>query len=477
MTQMESDLRNLVGPARFLTRAQTAGVPLQQFPGSELAGFNDPAGRVYFASWGMEGEELTRSLSLGEHAFSRPLRFTSVGEMVDIKLANGDTVRALAVRLPSGRPRGPLGSGGPPEWIEGSPRERGPRPPFVDEDRSRGRPPGRPAGRMGREGGGPAPNREYLDVIVAKSRRRVDETLKLVLGGIAAAGLGAALASMLLMRLALASGLRPLYSLGEQTAAIDAGSLDHRFGTDGLPAELRPIGARLNELMARLQQGFERERRFGADLAHELRTPVAELRSMAEVAMKWPDQVSAENYGDLLNIASRMQGTIENLLRLARLENSAASPEASPVALLPLLEEAWKPFASLAARRKLKLRFAVPTGVAVNTDAEMLRTIVSNLFSNAAEYAREDSEIVAESGGGATLAVENDAPGLDEVDLPHLFERLWRLDRSRTSGSHSGLGLALAKACAEALGFKIEARLKAGRLRIELRRIPDAATA
>jgi signal transduction histidine kinase len=472
--QIDSDLRNLVGPARFIARAHSLGIPQQQFRGSDLAGFNDPDGRVYFAAWRSAEDTPVRSKSLGDRTLPRPKRFASQGVFRDYELANGEWVRTLSVRSqnpPPGRPVGPRGGGGPPGRDEFSRMEM--------REPGRGGPPpedGRPRAwqlRPGREGGAEGgPGHESVDLVLAKSRRRIDETLQLVLGGIGFTGIVAALASMLLVRLALESGLRPLRNLGDQTAGIDTGALDHRFATDILPVELRPIGVRLNDLLARLQQGFERERRFGADLAHELRTPVAELRSMAEVAMKWPEQTTPENYQDLLAISERMQGTIENLLRLARLENRASVRRDETVRLSEFLLECWKPFSERAAGRGLRVRFSVPPEISLATDPNLLRTIASNLLSNAAEYAEADSEVTVESAdSGPVVSVCNAAPHLSDDDIPHLFERLWRLDRSRTSGSHCGLGLALAKACAEALDMRLTAELKDGRLKISLTRL------
>ena len=87
--------------------------------------------------------------------------------------------------------------------------------------------------------------------------------------------------------------LKPLQALAAEAAGIDAARLSARFATEGLPGELAPIAARLNELLARLEDSFERERRFSSDVAHEFRTPVAELRSLAELAIKLPDTRAA----------------------------------------------------------------------------------------------------------------------------------------------------------------------------------------
>jgi signal transduction histidine kinase len=94
------------------------------------------------------------------------------------------------------------------------------------------------------------------------------------------------------------AGLSPLNQLANQAASITADSLATRFPTEIWPGELTPISSRLNDLLERLEQSFERERRFSADLAHELRTPIAELRSLAELALKWPEDCITKHEGN-----------------------------------------------------------------------------------------------------------------------------------------------------------------------------------
>lgn len=465
-SRLAGELRGLSGPARFFARAQLLGVAGPEPRGAEFALFDDEQGEVYFSAWRQTGEPLARSRSLGARALNPPAEFTSQGAFRDATLSDGTRVRVLALQVPGPPPGRPREFGGPPggeahpqnpERMEGE-REGGRKRGF------RGRPPWMEEG--GGERGG---MREPINLVVAKTRREIDDTLRLLLGGMLITGLGAAFGATLLVRVALSSGLKPLEVVGEQAAAIDAESLQQRFPTEELPEELRSIATRLNDLMARLEAGFERERRFGADLAHELRTPVAELRSMAEVALKWPDRVSADDHADLKAIAERMQGTIENLLRLARLENRRAKLSEEEVGLADFVATEWKPFVGKATERKLATRFEIPADARVRTDSELLRTVLANLFSNAVEYSPPGASIVVSAGKDEMIAVTNTAPELEPEDLPLMFDRLWRLDQSRTSGCHSGLGLAIAKACADAMGHELAAQLEAGSLRMSLR--------
>ncbi|MDB6127152.1 MAG: hypothetical protein JWM35_1048, partial [Verrucomicrobia bacterium] len=128
-----------------------------------------------------------------------------------------------------------------------------------------------------------------VQLVVAAEREALDEKLLRLELLTAACGVALLGATLWVMPRVLRKGLLPLNRLGEDVSKIDAGSLAIRFAAEDAPAELHEIIHRLNGLMARLEDSFERERRFSADVAHELRTPLAELRGLAECALKWPE--------------------------------------------------------------------------------------------------------------------------------------------------------------------------------------------
>ena len=229
-----------------------------------------------------------------------------------------------------------------------------------------------------------------------------------------------------------------------------------------MPAELLPIGQRLNDLLARLDASFARERRFSADVAHELRTPIAELRALAEVALKWPDDLAAARSAlqDALAVALQMESIATGLLALARCEGGLLPVRPEAVPLDSLVDEIWQPLADQARVKKLSVRRGVPDGASWHTDPIALRVIVSNLLTNAVEYTPSAGEVRLRfegSTGSERLLISNTTDHLRSEDLPYLFDRFWRKDASRTSSVHCGLGLALAKAYAESLGLSLRA--------------------
>jgi hypothetical protein len=213
-----------------------------------LADYHDPQGRSFYQVWNSQGEVSERSESLGDATLPKMDISGNDPAFSSTVLADGRAVRLMSFRTVAAGGGGPKGKG------------------------------------KGRHGAGSG------HIALAKETSEIEGTLASLLGGIGIAGLLAAAGTFFLVTMALGHGLRPLKTLSEQTRNIDAPSLSARFDAVHAPAELQPIYAALNELLHRLEQGFERERRFSADLAHEMRTPVAELKMLGEVALKWPEQ-------------------------------------------------------------------------------------------------------------------------------------------------------------------------------------------
>jgi signal transduction histidine kinase len=301
-------------------------------------------------------------------------------------------------------------------------------------------------------------------IVVAADRANLDRTLRTLAAVLVAAGILTVAITVPLVRTALRRGHAPLELLASQAAAITADSLQSRFPVDSMPEELLPIATRLNDLLGRLETSFERERRFSADLAHELRTPLAELRSHAEVELEWPEVGGAEKHRETLNIALQMEAMVTRLLQMTRCEEGGMSIKLEAVALAPLIDEVWRPLAASAKEKQLAFEFIVPNDAVIQTDRTLFRSILVNLLSNAVQYTPPNGRgVVHWDSDAGELTISNTASDLNAADLPHLFERLWRKDKSRTGQDHCGLGLALSRAFAHSLGFSLDAGLPDGR--------------
>ncbi len=284
--------------------------------------------------------------------------------------------------------------------------------------------------------------------------------------------LGTVLASMLVsaavLALVVTRGLRPVNRLAGQISAIGEGDLGARVGMKDAPTELEPLIDRLNDLLTRLEAAFAREKGFTADMAHELRTPLAGLLTTVEVALS--KQRHAEAYRQALSssllIILRTQAMVDNLLSLARLEAGQVKVSREPVLLDDLLHECWRPFEQRAGQRGLQVDWRIEEMCAVQTDREQLQHIVCNLFDNAVTYVDHQGRVLIECSakdGCIELQISNTGSALSQDQAQHAFDRMWRGDSARSqTDRHYGLGLALSRKIAAVLGASLAIESTAG---------------
>jgi two-component system heavy metal sensor histidine kinase CusS len=253
-------------------------------------------------------------------------------------------------------------------------------------------------------------------------------------------------------------GLRPLDALAARIASIGPSEPADQVSTDRMPSELAPVVERLNALLQRLAEVFQRERTFTADAAHELRTPLAGLRSTLEVALSRPRESAEyrEAMTECLAIVRRTDALVTSLLTLARLEGGQGPVHAESIALAEAVHDALHPLEVRVAARRLSVNARVAADLHVAADRATLGMVLTALLENAAEYANEGGRIditAARAGGSATLAIANTGCRLSDDEVSHVFERFWRADPSRTdTGAHCGLGLAIVRRAAWSLG-------------------------
>lgn len=309
-------------------------------------------------------------------------------------------------------------------------------------------------------------------LIVASPSGALGQTLDLLAWVLAGAGLIALGLTVPIVRAVLGRGLLPVAELATRTAAIGAANLDQRLHVEDLPVELRPIATELNGLVGRLEQSFERERRFSSNVAHELRTPLAELHTVAELGKEWLDQATPEAFAEVLAITQEMEAMIARLRQMARLESGTHAVDWQRVELAPSIEDAWERLRAQAIERELGFERVIAPG-AIVADPVLWRSILANLLGNAVAYSPPGSVIQVQA-DQRQVSIRNPAGELTEDDLPRLFERFWRKDESRTGYGHAGLGLALVRGFCELLGWQIHATISAGELELRIELQPDA---
>jgi len=307
---------------------------------------------------------------------------------------------------------------------------------------------------------GPAAPAQGAVVLFAKGTGALDATLGRLRQLLAAAFGAAILVAGAVLSGVVTSAMKPLRLLANQIASIRAESLSLRIASDEVPVELQPVVDRLNDLLARLDSAFVRERAFTADVAHELRTPVAGLHTTLEVCRSRPR--TAADYEEAIDKCLKMSGGIGSMIRtlllLGRADAGQLAAERSAVDFASLLEECWASFASRAAEKSVRIERDIQSGT-IGTDVGKLAMIVNNLFDNAVSY--------ADSGGAITIAarriaddlrieITNTGSGITAAQLPHVTERFWRGDESRSAtGLHCGLGLSLCNRLAAVIGGRL----------------------
>ncbi|MEM8747239.1 MAG: ATP-binding protein [Actinomycetota bacterium] len=245
--------------------------------------------------------------------------------------------------------------------------------------------------------------------------------------------------------------LRPVRSITEQAATISGGTLDTRVPVPATGDEIATLATTVNGMLDRLETDDRRRRQFVSDASHELRTPVAVLRSEAEVALRHPESTRVDELADSVAAESaRMSVVIDDLLALAR-QDEGIRRALVDVDLDDLL------LADAARSRRVPVTTPGVSAARVHGDPGELARMIGHLLDNAARHA-ETSVVVTLStaGGTARLIVDDDGPGVPPDRREQIFERFARLDDARTRDrGGAGLGLAVVRGIAERHGGSV----------------------
>jgi len=252
---------------------------------------------------------------------------------------------------------------------------------------------------------------------------------------------------------AIRRALTPLRSLGEQLAARTTNTLQSVDLADP-PAEVVPLVQALNNLFSRIEGMLQSERRFTADAAHELRTPIAAIRTQAQVALaETDDRRRRHALRATLEGCDRAARLVDQLLTLSRLEAGAAVPM-KPVDLNALAQQVVRDLAPKALRKQQDLGVETSAACVIEGDETLLAILLRNLVDNAVRYCPAGARINVSTGaqnGQALLVVEDSGPGLPEQDIARLGERFARGSGHEESGS--GLGWSIVRRIARVHGL------------------------
>jgi heavy metal sensor kinase len=264
--------------------------------------------------------------------------------------------------------------------------------------------------------------------------------------------------------------LRPVDVVTRRAREIEAGQLSRRLPHPGTQDEIGRLVDTLNEMIARLEASFEGMRRFTADASHEMRSPLATMRSTVDLALS-RGREPAEYREALASVGEeidRLRAIVEDLLTLARADAGRMPLRREPVRLEVLAADVVESLRPVAQERGATLRLVADVSVEISGDERWLRQLLVNLVGNALKFGvtPESAAIeveVARRDGSAVMCVRDEGPGLPEGELARIFERFHRADpaRSRERIEGVGLGLSIARWVAESHGGTITARNRA----------------
>ncbi|MGB7816838.1 MAG: ATP-binding protein [Methylotenera sp.] len=260
----------------------------------------------------------------------------------------------------------------------------------------------------------------------------------------------------LLIWFGVGAGLQPLKLLKQEVKQRTANRLEPLAMAD-VPEEVAPLVKALNDLFARLQQAFEGERRFTADAAHEMRTPLAALKIQAQVALRSTDEV--ERHVALENVlrgVDRATRLVEQLLTLARVDPETAAMGYKQVDLRSLAAMVMADMEPLAHAKQIEMLLNEGPACHVSGDDAQLCLLLRNLLDNAIRYTPADGRVSVDvhDNGGVSLEVRDTGPGIPKTEREQVQQRFYRIAGSGEEGS--GLGLSIVRRIAQLHGARLE---------------------
>ena len=299
-----------------------------------------------------------------------------------------------------------------------------------------------------------------ITLAIAKERESLDKTIRDFLMIFSAIVILFTLIAAITIWQTVMKGLQPLKNMQQKMSLLAVDNLSERLELPNTPKELEETVEQFNRMMGRLENSFEREKRFTSEVAHELRVPISEMRSLAETAIK--DEQGWSPYQDILDSTMQMQVTVSNLMALARCEKGNIILEPQVIKLASKMETCWLRHTDMAIKRSITHVNDIGEKFKIISSSAELDIIFNNLISNAITYSKQGTAVTTyckTENDILCICITNEPEDLSTDDLDQMFDRMWQKNNSPTLAGNAGLGLALVKAYADLLNLKIETEL------------------
>jgi len=248
-------------------------------------------------------------------------------------------------------------------------------------------------------------------------------------------------------------GLRPIRLISQDIRTISTSELDKRLSTQNTPAELEELVYAFNDMLTNVEKGYETLNNFSADLAHQFRTPLANLSLQTQVALNKTrtNEEYKETLYSCLEEYERLTGMVNDMLWLAKTDNAQLNVVHEPMAIDTEVSSIIDYFTDLLDEKSIRLSTSL-NSVMIEGDKNMIRRALNNILSNAIRHTPEKGTISIQVGTKRTdntetawLSVSNTGETIPKPEISRLFDRFYQIKGARQSGS-SGLGLAIVKA-------------------------------
>ena len=292
-----------------------------------------------------------------------------------------------------------------------------------------------------------------VTIAVGTTLADMEQTTRVATWTLAITGLALTLLAGAATWVVVRRALRPVDSMRAEVADITVSGLDRRVSQPTTDDEIRLLADTLNDMLVRLESGTRAQRDFVSAASHELRTPIAVIRNVLEVAQSTNAPDWREIADSVLEEDVRMERLVDDLLLIARTDAGVSRSEHwTAVDLDDIVFEEARRVPSL-----IQIDVSRVSAGQVNGDVEQLRRVVRNLFDNALRHATQAIAVDLSSvGGRVSVAVDDDGPGVAPEDRTRIFERFVRLDESRTrSDGGTGLGLAIVTELVDSFGGEV----------------------
>ncbi|HKI88127.1 MAG TPA: HAMP domain-containing sensor histidine kinase [Draconibacterium sp.] len=253
--------------------------------------------------------------------------------------------------------------------------------------------------------------------------------------------------------IAASRAIKPVNQLISSASGIDDSNIGSRLKLPSHKDELYELTQTINDLLGRIEKSIAQQKQFTSDASHEIRTPLSAIRGTLEVLIrrKRSPEVYEQKISGIIDLVDRLDALLEQLLHLARIDSGKTIARSEQVSLLPIVSGIQQKWEVRAAEKNVEIQSHIPAQAAVKGDKFFLELMLDNLVNNAIKYGKQNGHVLVKwNENTRILSVEDDGIGISQKDIPHIFNRFYRADESRSSVVEgSGLGLSIVQKLAE----------------------------